>query len=157
MAVGLVALVVALDQGSKWWVIQTILPYESRPLTSWFSLSHSHNSGAVLGLFSTAPPWVMLILTLGAGGLMLLWFWRARNQFERWPLALILGGAIGNVLDRMRYGYVEDFLDFHLPHGAAWPTFNLADSAITTGAVLLLISGIFFARREDASDTLSHR
>ncbi len=95
-------------------------------------------------MFSNHPEWMPIILTVVAliiTGVLLAWMWKAETKFTTVALALVIGGAIGNVVDRIRFGAVIDFLDFHAS-GYHWPAFNLADSAIFIGVVLLLIETI---------------
>ncbi len=97
------------------------------------TLTHVHNRGVAFGLLPGLPP---LVLGLVAGCLVLLVAWRGSGPLERWQVgagsALVLGGAAGNLVDRLRWGYVIDYIDLH-----RWPVFNLADAAIVAGGVLL--------------------
>ena len=136
----LALLVVLLDQLTKYWVSASLHHGEARAYTGFFNLVLTYNTGAAFSFLATAAGWqrgffiaIALIATVVIGVLL------ARHAGERLfclSLALILGGAVGNVLDRIVLGHVVDFLDFHLA-GWHWPAFNLADSAITVGAVLL--------------------
>jgi signal peptidase II len=138
----LAGLVIVLDQFSKWVVMDRLTAYvDVIPLTGFFNLVHVHNSGAAFSLFADQPGWqrfffvgiaVVAVVILG----YLLKKTAGRPVFSI-ALALILGGAVGNVIDRVLYGYVIDFLDFYL---GTWhfPAFNVADSAITVGAALLI-------------------
>lgn len=138
----LAGLAIMLDQLSKWVVMDRLTAYvDVIPLTGFFNLVHVHNSGAAFSLFADQPGWqrfffvgiaVVAVVILG----YLLKKTAGRPVFSI-ALALILGGAVGNVIDRVLYGYVIDFLDFYL---GAWhfPAFNVADSAITVGAALLI-------------------
>jgi signal peptidase II len=138
----LAALVLILDQITKLAVIDRLDAYNDViPLTGFFNLVHVHNSGAAFSLFADQPGWqrwffltIALIATVVI--VFLLKKTAGRPLFSA-ALALILGGAVGNVIDRVLYGYVIDFLDFYL---GAWhfPAFNVADSAITVGAALLI-------------------
>ena len=137
----LALLVVLLDQLSKYWVSASFHYGESRAYSGFFNLVLTYNKGAAFSFLAAAAGWqrgffiVIALVAIVVIGVLL-----ARHAGEKlfcFALALILGGAMGNVLDRMVLGYVVDFLDFHVA-GWHWPAFNLADSAITLGAVLLV-------------------
>lgn len=141
------ALVLVLDQASKLLVMATLTPYqEVVAVTPFFNLVHVHNTGAAFSLFADQSGWqrwFFLAVALIASG-VILWLLagtRGRALFAI-GLALILGGALGNLVDRLAYGHVVDFLDFHAA-GLHWPAFNLADSAITLGAGLLIWDGLW--------------
>ena len=142
----LAALVLVLDQITKVLVMNQLAAYQDMiPLTSFFNLVHVHNTGAAFSLFADQPGWqryFFLAIGLGASALMfyLMRQTRGRPLFSI-ALALILGGAVGNVIDRARYGHVIDFLDFHVA-GWHWPAFNVADAGITVGAVLLVLDSL---------------
>lgn len=135
-------LVFALDQATKAWVMAEIPFGEGRDLTPWFSIIHWRNTGGLFGMMDTLPgaARVALFLALPVAGIAFLvyLFIKAGGRFERVLLAAILGGAAGNLVDRLRFGAVVDFLDFHVPGGPAWPAFNVADACLSTGIVLFL-------------------
>lgn len=141
------ALVLVLDQASKLLVMATLMPYqEVIAVTPFFNLVHVHNTGAAFSLFANQSGWqrwfFLAVAALASG--VILWLLagtRGRTPFAI-ALALILGGALGNLIDRLAYGHVIDFLDFHAA-GWHWPAFNLADSAITVGAGLLIWDGLW--------------
>ena len=142
-------MVVLLDQASKAVMTAYLAPRGSVPvIPGLFDLTYVHNTGAVFGLFrSLASPWRGLLLTLVplvAVGVILALAVRtpAGRRRPLSGLALILGGAIGNLIDRLRLGWVVDFLDFYLG-SAHWPAFNLADSSICVGVGLLLLDMAF--------------
>ena len=138
----LALLLALLDQITKHWVSASFRYGEARPVTGFFNLVLTHNQGAAFSFLASAAGWqrgffifIALVAIIVSGVLL------ARHAAERLfclSLALILGGAIGNVADRITLGYVVDFLDFHLA-GWHWPAFNLADSAISVGAVLMVV------------------
>ncbi len=135
-------LILALDQASKLLVQTHLAPYRDIVvLTPFFNLVHVHNTGAAFSLFAEQPGWQRYFF-LGVAGVasgVILWL-LARTQGRTLfclALALILGGALGNVIDRLAYGHVIDFLDLHAA-GWHWPAFNVADAAITVGAGLLI-------------------
>ncbi len=138
----LAAVVLLLDQITKLAVIDRLDAYiDVIPLTRFFNLVHVHNSGAAFSLFADQPGWqrwfFLAIAIIATVVIIYLLKKTAGRRLFSAALALILGGAVGNVIDRVLYGYVIDFLDFYL---GAWhfPAFNVADSAITLGAALLI-------------------
>jgi signal peptidase II len=138
---GLAALVIALDQASKLWVLASFHLGESLPVTSFFNLVLVFNSGAAFSFLAGAGGWqkwffVILALAISAW-LVVMIRHHAAERLMPATLAMVLGGALGNVIDRLRFGAVVDFLDFHVA-GWHWPAFNVADSAITVGVLLLL-------------------
>lgn len=143
----LAAAVVILDQLTKAWVVAG-LPYRHAvELLPFFRLVHVHNTGAAFSFLAGAggwQRWFFVALALGASVILTVWLWRLpRGRWlEAAGISLILGGALGNFIDRIRYGFVVDFLDFHLG-GWHWPAFNLADTAITVGVGLLLWQSFF--------------
>jgi len=148
------ALVVA-DQLTKWAVMGYFANRSPREeITSFFNLVLVYNKGAAFSMLADAPGWqtpVLVIFALVASAVVGTLI--VRNPHKGLlclGLALILGGALGNLIDRLRFGQVVDFLDFHAM-GWHWPAFNVADSAITVGAVVLILEGFFpHARRAGA-------
>ncbi len=142
----LAALVVVVDQGSKW-LIQHAIPLGGTiPLTPWFNLVHIENPGAAFSFLAGQAGWQRWLFTalgLAASALIAgLLATRRRRPLFALGLALILGGALGNVLDRVLWGHVTDFLDVYVTLGGQpwhWPAFNLADAAISLGAASLLV------------------
>ncbi len=139
-------LVFALDRWSKFLVETRLAPYESHVvIPGFFDIVRSHNTGVAFGLFAgaTSRYRVVLLLTISILALLLLvwllWRNRSADRYSSTAVALIFGGAVGNVFDRIRAGSVTDFLDFYVG-SYHWYTFNLADTAITIGAGLLLLS-----------------
>jgi signal peptidase II len=151
----LAALVVVLDQLTKYWVSASFDYGEARAVTGFFNLVLTYNKGAAFSFLAAASGWqrgfFILIALIAMVVISVLLARHAGDKLFCVSLALILGGAIGNVLDRIALGYVVDFLDFHIA-GWHWPAFNLADSAITAGAVLLVVDSFRpRARRAGAS------
>jgi signal peptidase II len=143
------AAIVLADQLTKWLVLSRFAPGERIELTGFMNLVLVFNKGAAFSFLADAPGWqtpLLVAFALGAALIVSLLLLRSpeRRLFCA-GLALILGGAIGNVIDRLRFGHVVDFLDLHAA-GWHWPAFNVADSAITVGAVLLILDG--FRHRE---------
>jgi len=141
----LAAAVIVADQIVKWIVLRAFAPGEQRVVTDFFNLVLVFNKGAAFSLFAQAPGWqapVLSAFAVAAAIVVGVFIMRSPGrQILCFGLALILGGAIGNVIDRLRFGQVVDFLDFHAL-GWHWPAFNVADSAITLGAALLILDGL---------------
>jgi len=136
-------LIVVLDQLTKIWATHSLIFNQPTAILPFFNLTLLHNTGAAFSLLANAGGWQRWFFTILAVGVsIILITWLARLKRDQYGLAsalsLILGGAIGNVIDRINYGYVIDFLDFYY-NSWHWPAFNLADSAITVGAVILMI------------------
>ncbi len=142
----LAALVLLLDQLTKLVVINRLTPYvDVIAVTGFFNLVHVHNTGAAFSLFADQPGWqrgfFVGVALLASGIILYLLRKTAGRRVFSAALALILGGAIGNVFDRISYGHVIDFLDVYV--GAwHWPAFNVADAAITLGASMLIFDGM---------------
>jgi signal peptidase II len=146
VTLGLAVLVIGLDQLSKWLILtQVMRPPRIIEVTGFFNLKLTFNQGISFGLFSGESVWQPYVLSLVAVMISVgLVFWLRQEPRRLFALAvgLIIGGALGNVVDRLYLGAVVDFLDLHL--GAwHWPAFNLADSAITVGVVLILYDSLF--------------
>lgn len=134
--------VILLDQYSKVLVIGQMQLHDSHRITSFFDLVRAHNTGAAFSFLAGAAGWQRWFFTALAAvaGIVITWMLRSHGQQKLFAcaLALILGGALGNGIDRVWHGYVVDFLSFHWGSWA-FPAFNLADSAITLGAGLLIL------------------
>ena len=139
------AAVVALDLATKAWITSSFRYGESREVTSFFNLVLVHNTGAAFSFLANAGGWQRWFFTVVAIVISVVVLVMLRRQHRvRWvaaSLALVLGGALGNLWDRMTLGHVVDFVQLHAA-GYAWPAFNVADSAITIGVVLLLWDGV---------------
>jgi signal peptidase II len=147
---GLSALAVLLDQAGKLLVFRVLMDTETEIVVlPVFSLVKTYNTGISFSLLATdhaIGPWVFALLaTIIAFGL-LIWLSQTADRLPATGLALVVGGAIGNVIDRVREGAVMDFLLFHWKD-LAWPAFNLADSFITIGVALLIYDGVFGGRK----------
>ena len=142
--------VIVLDQFTKVLILGNFTLGESRTVTSFFNVVRVHNSGAAFSFLAGASGWQRWFF-VGIGtvaALFIVWLLRrhAAQRLFASALALILGGAVGNVLDRLWHGYVVDFIQVHYA-GNAFPSFNLADSAITVGAILLILDELRRVRR----------
>ena len=141
------AAVMVLDQLTKAWVLKTLPEYSAIPVIdgvwNWY---RTYNTGAAFSFLSGAGGWQQYLFTVLAFGICgLLGFWLARTPRRDWktalPFALVIGGALGNVIDRLQHGHVIDFIQWHW-HDHYWPAFNLADSAIVAGAIGIALFGL---------------
>ncbi len=145
----LISVVAVLDQSTKWFVVRHLdLGTGLIIVPGFLDLRHVRNTGAAWGMFGDTNAWLVLF---SVGILLCLVFFRRRflgnaSRLQRIAMALIIGGIVGNVLDRMRYGYVVDFLDCHWQNHH-FPTFNIADSAICSGVAAYLIAAHWIERR----------
>jgi signal peptidase II len=154
---GLAAIIILLDQITKVVVIGAFQHGDSRYVTSFFNLVRVHNEGAAFSFLAQAGGWQRwFFVGLGVVAVGFMVYMLKQHGGQRMfslALALIMGGAIGNVVDRLIHGYVVDFLDFHwrflepVFHGGHFPAFNIADCAISLGAVLLILDEIRRVRR----------
>ena len=148
--------VVALDQLSKWAIVQWVPLYDRIRLLPFLNITHQRNEGAAFSFLAEADGWqrwLFIALALGISTVIVVWLWRLRTSRQLLlsaGLALVLGGAIGNVIDRIRVGYVVDFVQV-LIAGWPFPSFNVADSAITVGAVLLIVDALFFSGKQQSA------
>jgi signal peptidase II len=145
--------VILLDQATKWGVTRWIPPHETIPVVKgFFNLVHVRNRGIAFGVMNAPGSTLQTYLLLGASllaiGVLFWWFKRLGNGGGGLSLclSLVLGGAVGNLIDRLRLGEVIDFVDIHLG-SYHWPAFNVADSAITVGTLGLAL-GLFLKRKE---------
>ncbi|HFA59963.1 MAG TPA: signal peptidase II [Rhodospirillales bacterium] len=135
-----VAAVLAVDQGVKWLVLETFYPGEVRPVLPFFNLVLVFNRGVSFGLFSGSrfeTAWLLSGLAIAIVLGLLYWLRSEKRPLARFAIWLVIGGALGNVVDRLRYGMVVDFLDFYIK-SYHWPAFNLADVAVVCGASALI-------------------
>ncbi len=155
--IGIAALIAVVDQFTKVLILGSFQYGESLPITSYFNLVRVHNLGAAFSFLSNAGGWQRWFFTaLGiVAALFMVWMLRSHpgQRLFSSAISFILGGAVGNVIDRLLHGYVVDFLDFHwtfldgLFHGGHFPAFNVADCAITLGACLLILDELLRVRR----------
>jgi signal peptidase II len=140
---GISAIVILCDQLSKIVVNRLFSLGEELLVSSFFNITLAYNKGAAFSFLALQGGWQRYFFTaLGIGAAGYIVYLLRRHAGQRlfcWALALIAGGAIGNVIDRILYGHVVDFLDFHLAGWGHFPAFNVADSAITLGAILFII------------------
>jgi signal peptidase II len=147
---GLALILLIADQFTKVLILGYYRLGDSTPVTSFFNIVRVHNPGAAFSFLASAGGWQRwFFTTIGvAAAIFIIWMLRSHHQQRLFAFALacILGGAIGNVIDRVLYGYVVDFLDFHW-RGWHFPAFNIADSAITIGAGALILDELLRVRR----------
>jgi signal peptidase II len=140
------ALVAVLDQASKWVIVAALTsPPHTIRVTPFFDLVLHWNRGISFGLFDTAGEaarWIFVAISLAITAGLVWWLKKAERTFLGLAIALVIGGAVGNVIDRLRFGAVADFLSLHAA-GYYWPAFNVADSAITVGVGMILIDSLF--------------
>lgn len=159
--------VIILDQISKWLILEFVMrkqiqpnassmglwdwlvdapsrfPFASVEILPFFNLTMVWNEGISFGLFHGSGIWILSALALVITAVFSVWLTRATGWLQAVSLAMVIGGAIGNVIDRFRFGAVADFFDFHVM-GWHYPAFNVADCGITVGIALLVLDGIFF-------------
>lgn len=146
-ALVLAFLVFVFDQATKW-VVSYPLQLEFRQvieLTNFFDLRWVENRGVSLGLLSADSEvgrWLLVGMTAAIATFVAIWLWREKRRDDSAALALILGGALGNIVDRIRFGYVVDFADLHFGEWRPFLVFNVGDAAITVGVLLLLVRAL---------------
>ena len=152
----LAGVIIMLDAHTKQWASETLILYRPLEVNGWLNWTLAHNYGAAFSLLSDAGGWQRWFFTILAGAVSVaLTVWLFRLNRGEWllglALGLVIGGAIGNVIDRITLGYVVDFIDVHYA-GWHWPAFNVADSAISTGMGLLLFDAVLAVFRNRASE-----
>jgi len=155
LGLGVALAVVVLDQASKIWMLALIFnPPRVLEVTPFFNLAPAWNRGVSFGLLAHESPWAPWLLSALAVAIvifLLRWLIRAENAVVAAALGLVLGGAVGNAIDRLRFGAVVDFLDFHAFGWHFW-AFNLADAGITVGAAVLLLLSLLPERLSQVPD-----
>lgn len=144
-----------LDQISKWWVFERLLT-EARPVVALIpslNFVKAWNTGVSFSMFSNHSAWgpyLLSTLALGIVAGLCVWLYRLpeEDKITPWALGFVIGGAIGNVIDRLRFGAVADFIDVYVGT-YHWPAFNVADSAVTLGAGLLIFDALFVSAKQD--------
>ena len=156
MWLGVSVLVILLDWQTKQMASESLALYRPREIFSWLNMTLAHNYGAAFSFLNNAggwQRWFFVVLASGVSLILLVWLLRLPRCEWRTglSLALIIGGAVGNLIDRIQLGYVVDFIDVYF-RDWHYPAFNVADSAITVGVVLLLLDSVLQAfKRKDAS------
>lgn len=153
LGLGIAAMLFVLDQLSKNYVTKSLgldAVGDHYPLLPFFDFTRTNNYGVSLGMFeatSMEMRWGLVLVTLGIAIAVLVWLLREAKFGDILPLAMILGGAAGNIVDRYLYGYVIDFADFHIGTFRPFLIFNLADAAISIGVVILLARALFMREK----------
>jgi signal peptidase II len=145
-----------IDQMTKWWIVFDVMaPPKTIAVFPSFNLVMGWNRGISFGMFDGDSPlnkWLLIILALTVVTVLLVWLKRAENRLVGFALGLIIGGAFGNITDRIHFGAVADFLDFYI--GAYhWPAFNVADAGITVGAVVLVLDSLIRGAEQNNMDS----
>lgn len=145
-AIILSSLIIVADQFSKWLVMVEIMqPPRVIPLVPYLNLVMAWNTGVSFSMLRGTGPWLLSGLAVAVSIGLGIWLARLTHRLPGYAVGLIIGGALGNVIDRLRFGAVFDFIDFYVGDWH-WPAFNLADSAISVGVVLLLFDSLFQER-----------
>lgn len=151
--IAIAVLVALFDQLTKWAILKWVPLFGKIPINPYLNITHQENTGAAFSFLANASGWQRwFFIGLGAvvSAVIAVWLWRLRRAGQpvlSAGLALVLGGAIGNVIDRIRLGHVIDFIQV-LIYQWPFPSFNVADSAITVGAALLIIDALFLSGRQ---------
>lgn len=149
--------IVAADLATKWAIVEWVPLYDRVPLNSFINLTHQKNTGAAFSFLANAggwQRWFFVVLASIVSAVIVVWIWRIRKEGQvmlSLGLALVLGGAIGNLIDRIRFGHVTDFIQVWFGEWA-FPSFNVADAGISVGAALLIIDALFFSGREERGE-----
>ena len=151
------AIVLILDQLSKWAVVNPLdlVRRQVIEILPIFELKFVENHGVSMGFLtadSDTERWLLVALTAAIACFVTVWLWRERKRADAFALGLVLGGAFGNIVDRMRLGYVVDFLDLHFGEWHPFLVFNVADAAITVGVLLLVLRALLTRERHDPAE-----
>lgn len=155
-------LIIGFDQLTKWMILKWVPLYDKIPVNTFINITHQRNTGAAFSFLASASGWqrwFFVVLATVVSLFIAVWLWRLRRSRPlvlSAGLALVLGGAIGNLVDRIRLGYVVDFVQVYIsalpwPLFNPFPSFNVADAAITVGATFLIIDALFLTGRESQS------
>lgn len=152
---GMGGIVLVADQLSKWLIVQHVPKFSKLPVMPYVNLTHQENPGAAFSFLAEAggwQRWFLSVLAAVVSAVIVRWLWQLRDERQAVlavGLALVLGGALGNLVDRLLLGHVIDFIQV-LIAGWPFPSFNVADAAITVGAVLLIVDALFLSRQSAA-------
>jgi signal peptidase II len=158
VGVGIALTIFALDQWLKNWLIG---PMQLRQrghidLLPFFDFTYTENRGVSLGMFtanSMEMRWILVAVTAIIAAIVFVWLLREKKFGEIFGLSLILGGALGNIVDRYQFGYVIDYADFHIGSFRPFLIFNIADAAITIGVVIILARALFMREKHDETQS----
>jgi signal peptidase II len=151
----LALLVFVADQATKWVVTHPLQLSFRREIEilPFFDLRWVENRGVSMGVLtatSDTTRWLLVAMTTAIALFVAVWLWREKRRDDAWGLALVLGGALGNIVDRIRFGYVVDFADLHFGEWRPFLVFNVADAAITIGVLLLLLRALLTRKEKPA-------
>jgi len=157
-----VAMVIVIaDQATKWAIVEWVPLYDRVPINGFINLTHQKNTGAAFSFLANAggwQRWFFVVLASAVSVVIAVWIWRIRKESQvilSMGLAFVLGGAVGNLIDRIRLGHVTDFVQVWFGSWA-FPSFNVADAAISVGAALLIIDALFFSGKQTSpAETLA--
>ncbi len=157
LGITIAIVVIAIDQWTKIWALNALVLHEPVPLLTGLNMTLVYNSGVAFSLFDESGDvgrWLLSGLAIVISVVLLIWLWRLLRGQRLLAVALgfVLGGAVGNVIDRIQLGYVVDFVDVYY-QASHWPAFNVADSAITLGAILLIWDTIFGKHEDNDSSS----
>ncbi len=155
----LALMVFVLDQATKWVVTfpLELRKYREIELVTFFDLRWVENRGVSMGYLTASSEttrWLLVGLTTAIALFVAIWLWREKRRDDAWGLALVLGGALGNIVDRIRFGYVVDFMDLHFGEWRPFLVFNVADAAITIGVLLLLLRALLTRKEKPPKEGL---
>jgi signal peptidase II len=136
----IVLAIIALDQVTKYLIVTMVSPYDSIEIFSFLHIVNVRNTGAAFGSFKSLGSSFFIIVAVAA--IIFIVYLLMKRVYNTFGLSLILGGAVGNLIDRVLYGQVVDFIDFSIG-SYHWPAFNVADSALTVGIILILVTSVF--------------
>lgn len=152
--------VAVIDQIVKYVMTDVIVlkerGYHGVELLPFFNLTWAENRGISMGFFHAETDlmrWLLVAMTIAISAFVFWWIWRERERYEALALGLVLGGAIGNIIDRARLGYVIDYADFHIGTWRPFLIFNLADAAISIGVVILLARALLLREKTAAKES----
>ena len=155
------ALVLLLDQLAKWVVTGPLALNrlgDQLVLLPIFNFTYTQNQGISLGLLNATNPvgrWLLVAMTAAIAVAVAVWITREKNRVDQIALGMVLGGALGNILDRVRFGFVVDFADLHFGDFRPFLVFNVGDAAISIGVVILLLRA-FLSRKDAPKETIEH-
>ena len=152
LGLSLALLIIILDQLSKYYILEYVVnEYGVIPCTSFFNIVRAWNTGVSFSMFNDMGNmgiWVLSLSSIIIVCFLIYWLYKENNKLIQISLGFIIGGALGNVIDRIRLGAVFDFLDFYVGD-KHWPAFNVADSFICIGATIIIIHGLFVAQKKE--------
>ncbi|MFO1259522.1 MAG: signal peptidase II [Sphingomonadaceae bacterium] len=163
LGLSLAAIVLLLDQLAKY-IVSVPLSLESRgdeglPILPIFALRWIENRGISMGFLhadNDTARWLLVLMTAAISVFVLTWMWRERSKQDVTALGLVLGGALGNIIDRVRLGFVIDYADLHFGEWRPFLIFNLADAAITIGVLILLARALLLREKDANSESHNH-